>query len=222
MLLTPLSEFDVLNLALLTGWLVLAAELCRILSSDPALSQSPFAYPLSPWLEHLASPFVASAGLLWRLTMVLELGCWIDVLRMLTGSLRGNLALGLSLHSIRTFCLLYVLPTGPEGDRCHSVSHVVLLAWAFTEVCRYPCYLLTSPFARLVRDLCPVITFPVGVGMEAAGCAMFVHRAGGVSSATAAVAALVVLINTLGGLSAYPGIVTRAIKGLKGEKPKAK
>lgn len=142
---TELGLFDVLNWTFLLGWQIALYELLLIGVSDPAMTSSPFSHPVSPWIPRVASPFLTSQqSPLWWLIAVLEAGCWLDVLRMLAGTLRGNVVLGVLLHFIRTFVLLYVLPSGAGGAHSHSVCHVVLLAWAVTEVARYPYYIFSA------------------------------------------------------------------------------
>ena len=69
--------------------------------------------------------------------------------------------LGVGLHYTRLFVCLQIFPLLPD----HSVTYTVLLAWAITEVARYPFYIAPSPFTATVRYACPVATFPIGAGM---------------------------------------------------------
>ena len=121
------------------------------------------------------------------LVVALELLCCVEVIRMLvgawphesvqrpvllftklallascSGSLRGNVILGVGLHYTRLFVCLQIFPLLPD----HGVTYTVLLAWAVTEVARYPFYISPSPFTAAVRYACPVVTFPVGAGMS--------------------------------------------------------
>ncbi len=80
-----------------------------------------------------------------------------------SGSLRGNVLLGVGLHYTRLFVCLQIFPLLPD----HGVTYTVLLAWAITEVARYPFYIAPSPFTATVRYACPVATFPIGAGKTA-------------------------------------------------------
>ena len=79
---------------------------------------------------------------------------------LLPGSLRGNVLLGVGLHYTRLFVCLQIFPLLPD----HGVTYTVLLAWAITEVARYPFYIAPSSFTATVRYACPVATFPIGAG----------------------------------------------------------
>ena len=69
----------------------------------------------------------------------LELLCCVEVGRMLIGDLRGNVVMGVILHSTRMFMVVVILPEVRD-----LVCRSVLLAWAVTEVGRYPCYICKS------------------------------------------------------------------------------
>ena len=82
-------------------------------------------------------------------------------MRLFAGSLRGNVILGVGLHYTRLFVCLQVFPLLPD----HGVTYTVLLAWAVTEIARYPFYIAPMPLTARVRYACPVVTFPIGAGM---------------------------------------------------------
>lgn len=82
-------------------------------------------------------------------------------MRLFAGSLRGNVILGVGLHYTRLFVCLQVFPLLPD----HGVSYTVLLAWAVTEIARYPFYIAPMRLTARVRYACPVVTFPIGAGM---------------------------------------------------------
>lgn len=77
------------------------------------------------------------------------------------GSLRGNVILGVGLHYTRLFVCLQIFPLLPD----HAATYTVLLAWAVTEVARYPFYIAPSSITTTVRYACPVFTFPIGAGV---------------------------------------------------------
>jgi len=109
---------------------------------------------------------------------LLELICLVEVARIASGQLKGNLILGAVLHAIRLTCLCLVLPGGLArldadpgfyGSE-HALCMAVLYSWSLTEVGRYPMYLFpASGTARTVRVLLPLVTFPVGAASEAVG-----------------------------------------------------
>ena len=137
MLTVDLGIYDVLNLGFLCGWGVVLQQLLCIAVVDPSCNTSPFQHSVSPWLDNIFAPFSpAGTSALWLLVFGLEIGCCIDVLRMLLGALRGNLVLGFCLHATRIFMLWTVLPVGEPGDKRHSVTFVVLITYAVTELTR--------------------------------------------------------------------------------------
>ena len=210
---------DALNFTFFCGWSYLLFELLRIGYQDPEIKTPLFDQPVSPLLRALAAPFQdeGQGSPLWGYVYGLQLGCWLDVVRMLVGDLNGNIVLGVALHSIRSFCLSVVLPAGPPGDHCHSVSHIVLMTWAISEICRYPYYLHSNDFTKGLRDFAPVITFPIGAIMELCGCVLFLHRENWVIESASQMGAVgVITINIVGGIWSYPPIVAKGIKSLGG------
>eukprot|EP00657_Telonema_sp_P-1_P010087 TRINITY_DN4378_c0_g1_i1.p1 TRINITY_DN4378_c0_g1~~TRINITY_DN4378_c0_g1_i1.p1 ORF type:complete len:208 (+),score=35.15 TRINITY_DN4378_c0_g1_i1:148-771(+) len=190
-------------------------ELVRMLNTDPSMHLSPFSQPVSPWIQSIWAPFLSPDRTpLWSLVAILEFGCWLDVLRMLTGTLRGNVLLGVTLHAIRTFVLFNVLPDGPPGDKGHSLCHVVLCAWAVTEVARYPYYIRPTPLTKALRFAVPVLTFPVGAGFELVSAWLFVDKAGPWASWRHSIASLIVCVNALGGVASYPAMVKKGVDSL--------
>ena len=96
----------------------------------------------------------------------LEAICCVEVLRMVVGDLRGSWVTGLLLHYTRVVVIATVLPTASE-----VLARTILVAWAATELCRYPCYVFKgSPFLLRVRSAAPVVTFPLGAGSELVAC----------------------------------------------------
>merc|ERR1712028_233463 len=91
-LLCELSLSDVLNITFLWGWSYLLYELLRMACDDPQMQISPFDQPVSPLLSTLVAPFRpegANGSPLWAFVAALEVGCWLDVVRMLLGNLKG-------------------------------------------------------------------------------------------------------------------------------------
>jgi hypothetical protein len=127
--------FTTINAIALLGWsLVLLVLLFQTL------------FPPAPeWtaLFFEASSSSSSRILLIDLLFFLEGICFIEVGRIATGQLKGNLVLGVVLHIIRLSCLLLILPFGLSGDR-DILCIMVLFSWALTEVGRYPMYIFQS------------------------------------------------------------------------------
>lgn len=72
-------------------------------------------------------------------TLILEGVCIAEVVQMaLSGS--GNVPLGISLHYTRIFVACIVWPVLLRQGY-QNIVVAILLAWAVTEVCRYPCYI---------------------------------------------------------------------------------
>eukprot|EP00746_Dinoflagellata_sp_MGD_P075034 gnl/MRDRNA2_/MRDRNA2_30231_c0_seq1.p1 gnl/MRDRNA2_/MRDRNA2_30231_c0~~gnl/MRDRNA2_/MRDRNA2_30231_c0_seq1.p1 ORF type:complete len:572 (+),score=103.94 gnl/MRDRNA2_/MRDRNA2_30231_c0_seq1:191-1717(+) len=148
-------------------------------------------------------------------TVALESLCCLEVVRMLVGSLQGNVTLGVALHYTRVFICLCVFP----HVGTHTSCPLVLFAWSFTEICRYPYYILGGEFASKLRYGAPIVTFPLGAGGEMWACwAALPHLSGGLR----ALAMLQIGVNGLGGLAAYSGLVTKGLKALKGGDGKSK
>lgn len=115
---------------------------------------------LRQWPDVNATP----SSPLMILTLCVEMICVFEVCQIALGLARGNLALGVILHYTRLMTILVVFP----GVSTHLASRLTLLAWAITEVLRYPMFLLpSSRIARLLRYVTPVITFPIGASAEA-------------------------------------------------------
>ena len=74
-----------------------------------------------------------------RTTLILEGVCIAEVIQMaIAGS--GNVPLGITLHYTRVFVAYFVWPVLlSQGYQYIIVA--ILLSWAVTEVCRYPCYI---------------------------------------------------------------------------------
>ena len=90
--------------------------------------------------------------------------CLVEVLRIILGDLKGNLALGLFLHAIRLGSIFAVIPRLPEG---HWTQDYIYFAYAVAEVTRYPMYLFpSSGLIRKIRMIAPLFTFPVGCYTE--------------------------------------------------------
>ena len=186
---------QVLNLLALSGW---GVALAMILSQWPSVSAS------------LGSP-------LMTLILASESICVFEVVQIALGLARGNVVLGCTLHYTRLIEALVILPLIPH----HLVTRLVLLAWSLTELFRYPMFLAPgSKLARLLRYVTPVLTFPLGCGGEA-WAAQIVHSSPALAGRLALLRFLVwmvVPVNVLGGtFYAYPGLVKKALKALKGK-----
>ena len=113
-----------LNLGAVLGWSAVAARSGAAVS---ALASGA-----------LKNNLVFSDGFL-KAVLFLELYCITDVIRMMTGNLRGNVQLGLVLHYTRTFVLLIVIPKLNKANIADisGIVATVFLSWAVTEVIRY-------------------------------------------------------------------------------------
>ena len=137
----------------------------------------------------------------------LEAICCVEVLRMVVGDLRGSWVTGLLLHYTRVVVIATVLPTASE-----VLARTILVAWAATELCRYPCYVFKgSPFLLRVRSAAPVVTFPLGAGSELVACCFRYQTSDG---ALRSALGFQVLLNVFGSLYTYPNMVARARKAV--------
>ena len=160
-----------------------------------------------------------------------ELICASEVLRIAVGNLRGDLALAFTVHYTR---LLMLFTTMPHSVVSAFLQKMIVLAWAATEVTRYPMVLFPdSKTLRLLRYATPLVTFPLGAGGEAFA-AYLVHNEtpnhylyGGADASLSQMVlsfafVLVVIINVVGGTIWYPSMCMKVVKVLKGDKSKEK
>jgi hypothetical protein len=84
---------------------------------------------------------------------------------------------------------------------------------------RYPVYLLKNKVTLALRCIVPVVTFPVGAGGEAYVC-WFAAQQGLLKDQpiVQGLCYLQVVVNVVGGLAAYPGIISKAVKSVAGDK----
>ena len=170
------------NVFALLGWAVL---LCAA-----------FAYFMAPLPAHF-----------YALAVVCELICASEVVQIMIGVLRGRLALGVILHYTRLLVLLAVLSLPAVAPSL--AASLVYVAWAATEVFRYPMFLSNATMVRKLRYAVPVVTFPVGAVAEAWACYLAL---GHISNPLLYAAVwLVIPTNTLGGLAAFPGMLKKAV-----------
>ena len=79
--------------------------------------------------------------------------------------LRGDLALGITVHYTRLLMWFITLPNAAVSA---FVVKLILVAWSATEVARYPMVLFPSSAGlKTFRYLMPLVTFPLGAGTEA-------------------------------------------------------
>jgi len=149
--------------------------------------------------------------------LALETICLVEVGRIAIGDLPGNLVLGTILHAIRILTLTEIIPRNDEV----WLAPAVLGSWAVTEMSRYPMYVFkTWKFARLLRMVVPVMTFPIGCGAEAYS-AWLVFCLDGTPVYVKVGLVIVMGINGLLGPSmAYPVIVKKALKEVFGKSKK--
>merc|ERR1719424_659658 len=97
-----------------------------------------------------------SKELLW-LTLACELICASETVKIALGFLRGDLALSFTVHYTR---LLMYFVTLPHAEVSNTVVKLILFAWSFTEVARYPMVLFPkSDGLKTLRYAAPLITF---------------------------------------------------------------
>jgi len=146
-------------------------------------------------------------------TLVCELICISEIVKIALGWLRGDILLGITVHYTRMLMLLAVIP---ESAVTALNVKTILIAWSVTEVGRYPMVLFPDvPALRTFRYAVPLITFPLGAGSEA-------WAAYQVLSVTANqilyyVLWLVVIVNVTGGVVWYPSMMMKVVKSLAGE-----
>eukprot|EP00429_Kryptoperidinium_foliaceum_P053250 CAMPEP_0176082014 /NCGR_PEP_ID=MMETSP0120_2-20121206/41024_1 /TAXON_ID=160619 /ORGANISM="Kryptoperidinium foliaceum, Strain CCMP 1326" /LENGTH=203 /DNA_ID=CAMNT_0017415781 /DNA_START=47 /DNA_END=658 /DNA_ORIENTATION=+ len=181
------------NIVAWHGWTALATRLCMAVFQEGARSI---------W----ELPEVVSA------TIVLEAVCIVEVGRIVFGGLKGNLSLGIGLHLTRAFVIFAIFPCLKD----HMACPVVLFAWAFTEICRYPLYIFGGSLVSKLRYVVPVITFPLGAGGEAWGMYAALPQLEGFFRYQAM---FHIAVNVIGGLCVYPGLVKKGARslGLLGE-----
>ena len=145
-----------------------------------------------------------------RIAFALEGICWVEVIRILIGSLPGNPVLGVVLHLIRLVALVIVIPGAPLS---HWTGTAVLLSWAATEIARYPMYLFpSSGTCRSVRLVTPLATFPIGAFSEAYGAYVVLTGEGKKSIWVEAALTAVLVVNVgLGPTLAYPALLKKGL-----------
>lgn len=209
--------FTLLNITALTGWSSILAIL---------LFQS------AEWTAQFFAPLFSSRLLVIDLLIALEGICFIEVGRIALGQIKGNLALGVVLHMIRMTCITLVLPKGLiAGGESDYICTLVLFSWSLTEVGRYPMYIFpSSAFARWIRLVLPIVTFPSGAISEAVGAYNALSKLWsnqddvyglnyGLNWAKVGLLAMVVGINSLlGPTLAYPALLEKGVPVLLGKK----
>mmetsp|Transcript_50303 Transcript_50303/g.107129 ORF Transcript_50303/g.107129 Transcript_50303/m.107129 type:complete len:232 (+) Transcript_50303:121-816(+) len=220
--------FTISNAAGLLGWtLVLLALLSRstTLLSDhtDALFEAVPPFGRVPIIDSL---------------YLLEVVCFAEVGRIAAGQLKGNLVLGMVLHSIRVACIRLVLSDGLMAGSGgvgfdNLLSTLVLYSWSLTEVGRYPMYLFpSSATARRVRLALPLLTFPIGAAAEALGAyraARKILKSGageegqyGDYAALGLLGMVVVVNGVLGPTMAYPALLKKGLPALMGRAERKK
>lgn len=151
---------------------------------------------------------------LLNLTLACECICASEVVRIALGMLRGDLALAITVHYTR---LLMWFVTLPHPEVTPFVVKLILVAWAATEVARYPMVLFPSSAPlKTFRYATPLVTFPMGAGTEAFAA----YTVAQVTPSTPLYVALtlVVLVNVIGGIVWYPSMIAKVTRSLS---PKA-
>lgn len=186
--------FTVLNWIAFLGWAAVAAMTAAV------------------WNE----PSMPSEQLL-QLTLACEVISAVDVVRIAVGNLRGDLALGVTVHYTR---LLMWFITMPHSATSPLVVKMILAAWSLTEVGRYPMVLFPSRRSlKTFRYAVPLVTFPLGAGTEAYAAYLVAMATGGSNPVLTAALGLVVLVNVIGGTIWYPSMFAKVGRSMKkGEK----
>merc|ERR1711871_161767 len=136
------SFTTLLNWTAFLGWAVLAAITC------------------STW-----SDAVKPSERVLQLVLFCEFLCCTETVKIALGMLRGDFALSFTVHYTR---LLMFFVTLPHAEVSPLVVKLILLAWSFTEVGRYPMVLFPESQAlKTIRYSIPLVTFPMGAGTEA-------------------------------------------------------
>ena len=158
----------------------------------------------------------ATSSSRWLL-LGLEGICFLEVMRILLGDVKGNFVLGIVLHMIRTTIILIVLPVVPT-----MIQNGILLSWAVTEVARYPMYMFYgNTVLRNIRLVVPIVTFPIGAISEGYGAWMVLTTSEKPSLFVTCILILVLFINgVLGTLLAYPALLRKGLPILLGKKKK--
>jgi len=139
-----------------------------------------------------------------------ELICASEVVRIGLGMMRGDILLGFTVHYTRLLMIFVVMPD--PSVTCLN-QKVIILAWAATEVARYPMVIFRDikPL-RTLRYAVPLITFPQGAGSEAWAAFSLLQVTN--NQMLFGALCLVVLINVGGGLVWYPSMVRKVHKSL--------
>lgn len=195
-----MHPWKAVNCTALGGWWWLGLQLKQIINLAALSKRSDGAVPPP---DAWAFPHVA------KVTLMLELVCCVEVVRMLVGNLKGNVYLGVGLHYVRLFIILAILPY--VGNHVSCV--LVLLAWVVTETCRYPYYIFGGQRCMTLRYFAPVITFPWGCAAEAWAIHVALPQLDGVLHYLAYAQ---ILGNVAGGIMAYPAIARKGIAVLRG------
>lgn len=129
-------------------------------------------------------------------------------MRIVIGDLPGNILFGVLLHLIRMIALLLVFPrTSIESS---WLASAILGSWSVTEVSRYPMYIVKgSKFARLLRMVVPMATFPIGCFTEAYSAWLVFRESSTPILVKIPLLVLVVINGGLGPVMAYPHVLKK-------------
>ena len=168
------------------------------------------------WMYVLYQLLVQQTSSRWLL-LGLEGICFLEVMRILVGDIKGNFVLGIVLHMIRTTIILIVLPVVPT-----MIQNGILWSWSITEVARYPMYIFYgNSLLRNIRLVVPIVTFPIGAISEGYGAWMVLTTSEKPSLFVTCILILVLFINgVLGTLLAYPALLRKGLPILLGKKKK--
>ncbi len=149
--------------------------------------------------------------------LCLEGICFLEVIRILIGDVKGNFVLGIVLHMIRTTVILIVLPVVST-----MIQNGIVWSWAVTEMARYPMYMFHgNTILRNIRLVVPLFTFPIGALSEGYGAWMVLTTTTNPSLFLTAILILVLFINgVLGSLLAYPALLRKGLPILLGKNKK--
>ena len=162
-------------------------------------------------------PGPPSEGLM-KLTLFCECISASEAGRIALGVLRGDLALAITVHYTR---LLMWFVTLADPSVTSTTVKLVLTAWSVTEVGRYPMVLFPQSAAlKTLRYAVPVVTFPLGAGMEA--WASYNVLMVTTNNLLRVALACVIVVNVGGGAVWYPSMVAKVGKSLRPADKKGK
>ena len=182
-----MSATNIVNMVALVGWTIVLVIITKNLLLSPA-DERP-----------------SNDSTFFYLIIFCELICASEVIKIGLGMMRGDLILGFTVHYTRMLMIFVVMPD--PSVSCLN-QKIIILAWAATEVARYPMVLFPdSKPLRTFRYAAPLVTFPQGAGSEAWAAYSLLQFTQ--NQALYVALCLVVLVNVGGGIVWYPSMVKK-------------